>query len=118
MNNQKGNKTSSDEHVSRKKKKKRRKTMSTSSNQEQEKNKSSNDQNKNLNSSEDVSEYSDEDEIQSQQHQNSQSSHLINDQHTNLLHSSSHHHSPAINETEIEPSRLLEQTMITGDVSI
>jgi len=87
----------------RKKKKKRRKH--TTSLEERK------DTNKNVNSSEELSEYSDEDN-DILHHNNLQSiHHQLN---TQLL-QSTHHNSPALNETEIEPSRLLEQSMITGD---
>ena len=67
--------------------------------------------------SDDCSEYSDENDLLTHHSLNSQQNQLNNQD--NLLQSS---HSPSIsalnlNENEIEPSRLLEQTMITGDVS-
>lgn len=112
-----------DEHQSignRKKKKKRRKINSD----EQMK------KDKLQNSSEEVTDYTDDDDILVH-NQNTQSTTVQSHQTLSSLSSlnaaqniiqqqstSTHHNSPALNETEIEPSRLLEQTMITGDVCL
>ena len=109
ITNQKSNKN--DEHAAGRKRKKKRKKTHASSQDEKK------DSDKCANSSEDVTDYSDEDDPVPN---NSTHSHQLSSQtHTNLLQSTHHHSSPVLNEQiEIEPSRLLEQTMITGDVCI
>ena len=101
-----GSKKAADEHGRRKKRRKRKRKAAEK--------KALGDLHKHVNSSEEASEYSDEDDLASPQ-PNGQS-HLINES-VHSTPSSVQHGGPTINETEIEPSRLLEQTMITGDVS-
>lgn len=124
VNGQKSNRPtggSSDEHTAgrrKKRRKRKRKTTASNSLNSVEKNHKG-EHSKHANSSEEASEYSDEDDLPPHHHHQNAQSHLISDP-QNLLHSvsaSTAHAGPAINETEIEPSRLLEQTMITGDVS-
>lgn len=95
----KAGKSSSDDAAGRRKKKRKRRKPAEKRTLD-----------KHVNSSEDASEYSDEEDDLSPQH--SQSSHP-----TNTVPHSAPSTGATINETEIEPSRLLEQTMITGDVS-
>lgn len=110
---------SSEEPAASRRKKRRKRKRKTSALNSADKNHRG-EHSKHVNSSDEASEYSDEDDLSPPHHQNVQSSHLIDDPH-DLLHSapssSGHHGGATINETEIEPSRLLEQTMITGDVS-